>query len=330
MMVLLLALLVAGCGGETAGEQKETIIFGDYSWDSSQVHNRVAGFIIEHGYGYPVDYLFGETIPLLQGLQKNNLQVSMEIWVLNIQEAYQAALESGQIVELGKNFEDAPQGWYVPTYMITGNPERGIAPIAPDLRSVTDLPKYWELFKDPENPHQGRFYNSPPGWICTAINEQKIASYGLDEFFAPFATGSDAALISSMVAAYEQGKPWVGYYWEPTWVMGKLDFTMLAEPAYDDALWSDAGGYGCAYPDCPVLKAVNVSLQESAPEVVEFIAHYQTTLEQNNAVLAFMESNQADVAAAALYFLNQYPDVWQQWVPADVAARVSQALNEVH
>lgn len=37
------------------------------------------------------------------------------------------------------------QGSYVPRYLVEGDAERGIEPrLAPDLRSVTDLPRYVE------------------------------------------------------------------------------------------------------------------------------------------------------------------------------------------
>ena len=105
--------------------------------------------------------------------------------------------------------------------------------MAPDLKSVFDLPRYWQLFKDPEVPTKGRLHNSPPGWPVTGINEAKFKTYGLDQTFNLFSTGSDTALATSMVAAYEKGQPSMGYYWEPTWVMGQLDTTMLKEPEYN-------------------------------------------------------------------------------------------------
>lgn len=51
--VVLVAVLVALCigagGGFAAAMEKKTIIFADFGWDSAQVHNRIAGFIIEKG-----------------------------------------------------------------------------------------------------------------------------------------------------------------------------------------------------------------------------------------------------------------------------------------
>src|SRR5690606_20900084 len=108
----------------------------------------------------------------------------------------------------------------------------------PDLKSIADLSKYKDLFQDPEVPDKGRFHQSPPGWAATTINEAKFQAYGLDKSFNLFSTGSDTALATSMVSAYEKGEPWLGYYWEPTWVMGKLDMTLLEEPQYDEKVWN--------------------------------------------------------------------------------------------
>jgi glycine betaine/proline transport system substrate-binding protein len=331
--VLLVALLVAGCGSgdggnKNAGSDKPVLTFADVSWDSVQVHNRIAAFIIENGYGYPeCQYTFGDSLPLLQGLGKGSIDIYMEVWADNYRDAWEEVLANGTVTQLGTNFPDAPQGWYVPTYMIKGDTERGIKPVAPDLKSVTDLPQYRELFTDPEVPSKGRFHNSPPGWKVTDYNQDKIYAYGLDKSFNVFGTGSEAALTTSMVSAYEKGKPWLGYYWEPTWVMGKLDMTLLEEPEYDQAAWDK--NKGCAYPSAEVLIGINSKLEERAPEIVAFLKNYATTLEQNNDFLAFMSDNDGKADAAAIYFLKKYPDVWKSWIPEDVAAKVDKALEEV-
>lgn len=327
LLVTMMAGLIgcSGAGGTSANKPK--IVFGDYSWDSAQVHNRIAAFIVEKGYGYPVDYVFGETMPIMQGMEKGNIDVTMEMWVDNVKEAYQKMLDSGAVKDLGANFPDSPQGWYVPTYMIKGDSARGIKPMAPDLKSVSDLPKYAKLFKDPEQPDKGRFHNSPPGWVVTDINQAKIKAYGLDKSFNVFSTGSDTALASSIVSAYEKGQPWVGYYWEPTWIMGKLDMTMLEEPPFDQQQWDK--DKGCSFAPTKVNIAINAKLEQKAPEVVKFLDNYQTTLEQTNSALAYMNSQNADAKAAAIWFLQQYPDHWKKWVPADVASKVEKALSEV-
>jgi len=235
VFVAVFALLGALAGPATAA--KKAVRFADLSWDSAQVHNRIAGFIIKHGYGRDTEYIIGETALLMTGLMRGDVDVNMESWTENIQEVYDKATKSGKVIDLGPNYPDSWQGWLVPTFVIKGDAKRGIKPMAPGLKSVYDLPKYWKVFKDPEVPTKGRFYNSIPGWLCTKINSKKLKAYGLDKYYTDFLPGSDAALAGSMVAAIKRGKPWVGYYWAPTWILGKLDMTPLEEPPFDKKVW---------------------------------------------------------------------------------------------
>jgi len=340
LVLLIFGLSAVGCGGSnsgskdddtTNGSDKPKLVMADITWDSVQVHNRVVGFILQHGYGYPEpEYTFGDTMPLLQGMARGDVDITMEVWQDNYAEPWNEIVKSGSVIDLGSIYPDAPQGWYIPTYMIKGDPERGIEPMAPDLKSVFDLPRYWELFKDPEVPTKGRFHNSPPGWMVTDINEAKFKTYGLEETFNLFSTSSDSALSASMVSAYEKGEAWVGYNWEPNWVMGQLDMTMLEEPPYDPEVYNDPDNRGCAYPAAQVLKGVHVDVQTSAPEAFDLVSKYETTLEQNNDFLSYMSENNVDTQAAAIYFLKTYPEIWKAWVPEDVAQKVEQALEEVN
>lgn len=308
---------------------KETITFVDFSWASVQVHNRIAGFIIEHGYGYDVDYVFYESIPGIIALRRGDADVTMEIWVDNILETWRDALRRKEVLDLGSNYQDAPQGWYVPTYVIKGDPERGIKPMAPDLKTVFDLEKYWELFRDPEEPDKGRFYNGPSGWVVHSINLKKLEVYGLDDKFVSFDPGSQTSLATAILKAYKQGKPILAYYWEPTWIMGMLDMTKLEEPPYDPEIWNK--NYGCAFPNTKVHIAASSKLKDKAPELITFLANYETTLEQTNKVLAYMRQNDATVEEAALWFLKNYKDVWQNWFPTrdpEIISGVMEALGE--
>jgi glycine betaine/proline transport system substrate-binding protein len=209
--------------------------------------------------------------------------------------------------------------------MIKGDADRGIEPAAPDLKSVFDMPKYWELFKDPEDPSKGRFYSCIPGWSCKIINDKKFDAYDLRKYYNIMEPGSGPALAASMEAAYKRGKPWIGYYWAPTWVLGKLDMTQLEEPAYDKAIFESTAA--CAYPAVKCDIIVHKKLPEWAPDVVEFLKNYETTLEINNKFLAYMQDSKSKPQGAALWFLKNYESLWTQWVPADVAAKVKAAMK---
>ncbi|MFP3335160.1 glycine betaine ABC transporter substrate-binding protein, partial [Pseudomonas sp. SIMBA_064] len=84
----------------------------------------------------------------------------------------------------------ATEGWWVPEYVIKGDPAKGLKPLAPDLKTVQDLARYKEVFKDPESPGKGRFLNSPIGWTSEVVNAQKLKAYGLDDSYVNFRSGS--------------------------------------------------------------------------------------------------------------------------------------------
>lgn len=312
-----------------------TITFGDYGWDSAIVHNRVAQYIIEHGWGIETDSVAGETITLFQGLVNRDIDVSMEIWVEQ-QPEFASEVEAGSILDYGPNYPESVQGWWVPTYVIEGDEERGIEPMAPDLQHVDDLPDYVDLFEDPEDPSMGRFYDCIAGWECQRVNESKFEFYGLDEHYNRFQPGSGAALATSLVSAYNNGEPWLGYYWAPTWVFAVVDLTMIGEPEYTDECWEQiqdeegnpTGEAGCEYPSVRVNKSVNAEFAEEAPQdILDFFQAYTTTMDENNEFLLYMNDNEINEhEVAAIWFLQNNPQ-WQDWVPADVAEQVQAQLD---
>jgi len=324
VIVFAIAIMLLAVSSFGVAAPKKTLVFADLNWDSAQVHSRIAAFIIENGYGYKTEYIPGGTIPLWAGLTRGDVDINMECWVDNQQEAYDKGIAAGKVIDLGSNFPDSWQGWLVPTYVVKGDSKRGIKPMAPGLKSIDDLPKYWKLFKDAEDPGKGRFYSCIPGWECEKINEKKFKAYGLDKHYNIFLPGSDAALNGSMAAAYKKGKPWFGYYWAPTWVLGKLDMTPIEEPAYDKKLWD--ASYACAYPSVRVNIVVNSGMQERAPEIVAFLKKYETTQAMANKFLAYMQDEKADTQSAALWFFRNYEDLWTGWVPKNVAKKVKAAL----
>lgn len=317
-------VVVAACGspGESGqesgdsgsgGKDGETLVFADPGWESVRFHNSVAKIIVEEGFGYQTDVMPGSTPATVQGLENGDIDIYMELWTDNIIDVYEKAIKSGKIVELSVNFDDNEQGLYVPTYMIEGDPERGIEPVAPNLKTVKDLPKYWELFKDPEDSKKGRIYGAITGWEVDHILQQKMKTYGLDETYNYFNPGSDAAMVTAIVSAYEKGEPWVGYYWDPTWVMGKYDLTLLEEPD--------------PFPSNKVTVAVNEEMEAKAPEVVEFLRHYQTSSTLTSEALAYMEDRDVSEDEAAKWFLQKHEDLWSEWVPEDVAGKVKSAIK---
>ena len=307
------------------------IVFGDLDWASAQFHSRVAQFILEEGYDCSTDIIPGSTLPIYNGMARGDVDITMEIWVPNVQEWWDEETAKGTVESVGLAYPDAVQGWFVPRYIVEGDD----APAA-GLTSVSDLPEYTEVFQDPENPDMGRFYNCIAGWGCEDANTRKLAAYGLDEHFTNFRPGTGGALAAAIESSILREQPIVFYYWGPTWVLGKIgdQVVQLEEPAYDAETWEammaadppTSADVATAYPVIPVEIGVNTEFAAEAPEIVAFLGEYGMSGADVSAALLYMQENDVEADEAALNFLRENEDIWTAWVSDDVADKVRAAL----
>ena len=311
LAIIMLSLTVAVSANGQSEDGSMKLVFGDVSWDSVQVHNRIAAFIIQNGLegSYEVDFVPGDTLPIINGVVQGDIDIDMESWHSNFKEAYDKGIATGNMVDLGPNYPDGPQGWWIPRYLV-----EGAGAEAPGLKSVADLPKYAALFPDPEDPGKGVVYGGVAGWSQMKISEKIFNENGLEKEFNLAIAGSGAALAGTMVGAYEKKEAWIGYYWAPTAVLGRLDMIRLKGSEYEKA-------------DVNIL--VNKRVVEEAPEVAEFLKKYSTTVDQNNEFLAKMDAEGWDTEQTAVWFLKNNEAIWTKWVDADVAGRVKEALSSM-
>ncbi|MGY0693819.1 ABC transporter substrate-binding protein [Virgibacillus sp. FSP13] len=324
LFTAMLIVVLSACGETEADGEIDKIVLADAGWDSIRVHNSIAQKIIEEGYGIDTDVTSGSTAATFQGLTEGDINVYMEVWTDNIKEIYNEALDEGDIEKVSVNFDDNVQGLYVPTYVIEGDDERGIEPMAPDLKTVEDLKKYPELFADPAEPDKGRLINAPSGWAVEKAITEKMDAYGLNDTFVNFKPGSDAAIVTSLTDAINAGDAWVGYYWSPTAVTAKYDLTLLEEPEYDKDIYEETKA--TAFPPNDVVVAVYKDLPDKAPELVDFLGNYETSSELTEEALSYMEENGASPEEAAMWWMEKHEDIWTGWVPEDVAKKVKESM----
>lgn len=335
---LTVGALLAGTSVGTAhasycGDGK-TVTFAGIDWESGALITEVMKELLSKGYDCKVDSIPGNSVTLEQATANNDVQIFAEEWI-GRSDVWNNAAAAGKVVSVGKTFVGASEGWFVPEYVVKGDEARGVKPIAPELKSVSQLsdPKIAELFKDPEEPSKGRFLNCPSGWTCEGVNTAKLEAYKLTDAYVNFRPGTGTALDAGISAAYLQGEPVLFYYWSPTAVMGKFKLVKLDEPAYDDACWKEltsATGKreaGCAFPAVEVAYGINSTFAKEAPEIVEILEKATFPLEEVNASLAYMADNKADAVTAAKEFLKTKADVWGSWVSADAKAKVEASLK---
>ncbi len=298
---------------------KETIVFSDLNWTSPLLQNRIAQYIVEKGYGYPTDTKFGNTLPLFQGLQNGDTHVTMEIWLPNLEEAWNKAIADGAVLSAGRSLDDDWQSAYViPAYLQEQYPE---------LDNVEDLkdPQYRELFATAETGGKARLVSCVIGWACESVNALQVESYGLSDHVQIVNPGDGAALNADLYGAYERGEPWLGFQWGTNDPSLKLELTRLAEPEYTDECWFTTKA--CAYENATVLIAVHPDLPVRAPEVLAMLRQWDLSISAYQAVFRWYDANpDAGEGQAALWWLNNHSEIWTEWVTPEAAAGINAAL----
>ena len=299
---------------------KGTIIFGDLSWDSALIQNRIAQYIAEKGYGYPTETKAGDTLPLFQGLKRGDTDVTMEIWLPNQDEAWDTARSEGAVLSVGESLgKDWQSAFVIPAYLQEQYPE---------LDSVEDLTddQYKSLFTTAETGGKARLVSCVIGWACEEVNAKQVAGYGLDDHVQIVNPGSGAALNADLEGAYQREEPWLGYQWGTNDPALNLDLVRLTEPAYSDQCWFTTKA--CAYEDATILIAVNPDLPGSAPDIINMLRNWDFNIDIYKSVVRWRGANpDADINDTALWWLNSNADIWGGWVTPDAAESIQAALS---
>ena len=89
-------------------------------------HNAVAGLVAESAFGYTWKEMPGSSPIMHEALKTGEIDVNMEEWTDNLSTYYEDR-DAGLFKDLGTNFGDNIQGFYVPRYVIEGDPERELS-----------------------------------------------------------------------------------------------------------------------------------------------------------------------------------------------------------
>lgn len=317
MFAALTVFSVAACQYES-----NTIYIAEGDWDSNRFYNDVVEFILENGYGEDVEITEIGTQGMVLGLTDGSIDLNVETWSENMA-TYQSDIAAGYYEELGVNFDDNYQGLYIPQYIKDANP---------GLVSVDDLVNYKSLFPDPEvtgwNPDTDKavVYGGPSSWSITEFFKKKFENSDVyPDLVANFEfrpLESTATLNTTIVSAFNNQSAWVGYYWEPTDIMGLYDMYLLE----DNHDYNVDTGVGFV-PTNNVTIVATAGFKDVHPDAATFLSKMHTSSSVVNAVLAYMVENDLETYDAAVWWLDNNEDMWSQWVTADAQTKIREALD---
>ena len=324
--VVLLAGGSASCGDDDA----PTLRLFDGGWESLQLSNAIASFVLAHGYDYEVELVRGSTRELLDALPAGEIDLTLEGWQQNAVEWYERETLAGRIENLGPTYDEGRQFFIVPRWLAD---DLGIA-------SVFDLRKHWELFADPRDGSKGVIVSCVAGSRCAELNRAKLEAYRLDRHYNLLTPASYESLEATLERAMAMRLPVVGSYWSSGSLLAGDEWLVLREPAYSAACQrgleaAGAGGEqsteGCGYPLAPVDALARAGLADRTPEAVELVRRMNLGVEELTETLAWAnaEGLRDDWERAAIHYLARHGERWREWVTPEAYERVQAALSNL-
>lgn len=329
--VLMLAVITTAftATSVSAGECGKVTI-ANMTWGSASLMAHIDNFILKHGYGCETELVPGNTVITTTSMvEKGVPDIASEVWTTNVKEILERGIAEKKIRYAGSSLPDGgEQGLYIPKYMVDENPE---------LATISGIKKNAELFTTREQGNKPTLLNCPPGWACqittaNLFNALKLEDYG----FVLADSGSAAGQQGAVAKAFERHEAWLGYYWTPTPLLGKYEMVLvdLEVPADNEHFYNCLSKPDCENPRVSPWPVANVqtviteSFAAESPVALTYFNNRHFTSPMLSELLAWKEENQADGETGAEHFITEYERVWTQWVPADVAVKIKNALSE--
>jgi len=315
---------------QQAGACGPTITIADSASQGSNFSANLDEYILRHGYGCDVTAVAGNTVLSATSIvERGQPNVISETWIGFVREIIDPALAERRIV-LGAEIlaDGSAQGWYVPQYILDDNP---------DIKTVEDALKRPDLFPSPDDPSRGAIHNGAQGWGITAITSQLYKAYEADKLgFDLIDTGSQAGLEGTIARAYERRLGWLGVYWEPNALLAKYPIVKLDSVVpVDEAEWIRC----TTVPTCPdpkvgswpITRVYTVMSSEFADQaradVLDYFNKRALHNDMENEIFLWMDENQATGEQGAVWFLQNYPETWKQWVSEEAQAKITASLS---
>ena len=309
-LTLITATLVSGAiliGSASDAKACGNVSITEMNWASSQIITEVSKFLMEQGYGCKVKKVPSATTTAVASLAENGQpDIVTELWLNSTGDVYKKLESQGKVERLADVLSPGGvEGWWIPEY---------VAKKHPNLKTVNDV------MASPQ--HVGaQFNNCPDGWGCRIVNDNLVKALKLEgSGIKVFNHGSGETLSTSIASAYEDKKPWFGYYWGPTAVLGKYKMKKLSIGPIDAKVHSGNQNKGTAnpgvsdFPPAPVLTVVTSAFKKREPAIAKLMSKVSFDVEVMNGLLAWKKDKGASAEEAAVRFLNTQKSTWTNWV----------------
>ncbi len=277
-------------------------------WTGGQVTCKIIQFILEDEMDYKVKRITMPAGPgIFEGLRAGDLDFACEMWP-----SYSPSKEKymtewggdGSVITMGEAGIIGATGYYVPRYLVEGTDAK-----APDLKKITDLNNYVDLFKTIETGDKGRFVGCPvAAWACE--DAERLEAQGLSDNFMFVELGSETAHWAELQAAYKRGEPFVFYTWEPHWIHAALDLVALEQLPFS------ADNYlATAWADDITFNYGRPGMLTEHPAASQLIINSNLTNDQQAGMILAIDVDGRDLDEVVREWMAANEGIWRDWIP---------------
>jgi glycine betaine/proline transport system substrate-binding protein len=300
--VLVLVLVLTGCGGEKVGDSQPPAAGKDCGsfalavnpWVGYEANAAVIGYVAKTELGCTVTKKNLKEEISWQGFGTGEVDAIVENW--GHEDLKKKYVEQQKVaVEAGPTGNQGVIGWYLPPWLAAKHP---------DLTDWRNLNKYADLFKTSESGGKGQLLDGDPSFVTN--DEALVKNLKLD--YKVVYAGSETALIQAFRQAEAQRKPVIGYFYEPQWLFNELKLVKVKLPAYTEGCDAVPEKVACDYPAYQLDKIVSRRFADSGSPAYELVKRFTWTNDDQNQVARYIAADKMSPEAAA-----------EKWVKANRA-----------
>ena len=310
------------------------LVIAEQNWASAELMANVDKMILELGYGCDVELVPGATMPTFTSMNdKGTPDMNPEQWANAVYTLMLKAVDEGRMIQGNKApITGLGEGWWITPGTVEKHPE---------IKGMTALEilEHPEWFPSKEDPSKGAFVGCPAGWGCQLANANLFKAFDMEKKgWVLIDPGSAAGLDGTISKASDSGDPWLGYYWNPTSMVGKyglipVDFGVpfAGRDNWDNCIMKPAGE--CADPKQTAWTKSEVNslitssfAKKGGNDAVTYVETRTYPGDVMNGMLVYMADNQAKGSDAAIEFLKQHEGVWKKWVSSAAAKKIKAGL----
>jgi glycine betaine/proline transport system substrate-binding protein len=314
-----LVLVAAGCGSEKEEESADTtaaaggaqedcgtVTINENAWAGSTANVYIAKYVLENELGCQVEITKITEIPVFQAMADGKVDAVLEDW--QHVDQYETFIDQqGSVVQGGPLGVEGHIGWFIPTYLMTENPE---------FETWEGLKGKEDIFKTAESGSQGMFLGGDPSYV----QKDKQLIEALDLNFKHVTAGAEPAQVARWTQLYKQNKPVIFYWYTPQYLNQEFDLSEVKLPeraanCKDDAKsGGDVAQYKCAYDVTIINKLFSKEFAESGSPAYDVLSKMKLTNEDQEAVAKAIAGDKKDPEAAAKEWVDANQDTVQEWL----------------